>query len=155
MSFITGYPQQVTLILFFLFSVPIVIFDIKSMRIPDILVYTGIACLFCYRFACTRAEFLVYVGAAVISVLLFIIVRISSKNGMGWGDVKYSALCGLYAGPAAVFVGYIIAAALCAVWYAIRKAQKKIDKNTKFPFAPFMAAGTLLIGIFPFVKLLV
>src|SRR5574344_1694509 len=94
MELITAYPQYTALILFIGFSVPIVIFDIREFTIPDILVYTGIASLLCYRFACTRADFLLYLAAAIVSVILFIIVRLSSKRGMGWSGVKYSALCG-------------------------------------------------------------
>ena len=149
MSFITGYPQYVTLMLFLGFSIPIAVYDLRTLRIPDILVYMGIAMLFCYRFACTRADFLIYVAAAIVSVLVFIIVRLSSKNGMGWGDVKYSAICGLYAGPVAVFAGYVIAVMLCGIWYAVGKKKGKVTKETKIPFAPFMAGGTLFMGILP------
>lgn len=154
MELITGYPLYVTLIIFLGFSVPIVIKDIKSLTIPDILVYLGIASLLCYRFACTRADMLLYVAAAVVSVLLFIMVRLSSKHGLGWGDVKYSALCGLYAGPVAVFAGYVLAAASCGIWYAVRKKQGKVTKETKIPFAPFMAAGTVVFGALPLVTAL-
>lgn len=152
MSFITGHPLFVTFILFLLFSIPIVVYDMRTMRIPDIITYTGIVTMLCYRFACTRDELLIYIAAAVISVLLFIMVRVSSKRGLGWGDVKYSALCGLYAGPIAVFGGYILASVFAGIWYLIRKRQGKMASTSAFPFAPFMAAGTTIICLIPVVK---
>jgi len=152
MDFITKYPLYITCIIFLIFSIPIVISDLKTKRIPDFSLYLGIITLLCYRFACTREDLIIYISAAVISVLLFVALKISSRHGMGWGDVKYSALCGMYAGPVAVFGGYIIAAITCAIWYLIMKKNGRISRSDSIPFAPFMAFGTFIITLIPIVK---
>ncbi|MFA6936627.1 MAG: A24 family peptidase [Treponema sp.] len=152
MDFITGHPLYITCIIFLAFSVPIIVSDIKTKIIPDFAVYLGVVTMLCYRFACTRDDLIIYIAACVLSVLLFVAVRYSSKRGMGWGDVKYSALCGIYAGPVAVFAGYIIAAALCGIWYSIMKKKGKISKSDPIPFAPFMAIGTFAIALVPIIK---
>lgn len=162
MNFLTQYPQYVTLFIFAAFSIPIVICDIKSMLIPDILLYLGSIVLLCYRFACTRSEFLIYLVTAAVSVVLFIIIRVSSKKGLGTGDIKYSAMCALYAGPAVLFAGFLIASLSGLIFYFVSKSimkrrilksdSKSSSKRHKFAFTPFMALGTLITGILPLLK---
>lgn len=149
MTFITSYPQYVTLIIFVIFSIPIIIYDTKTMFIPDILFYTGGLSLLLYRFACTRNDFLIYFLTAVISVLLFIIIRLCSKKGLGKGDIKYGAVCALYAGPAVLFAGFLISSLSGLIYYFIMKKLKKAGKSTKFAFTPFLFLGTLVTGLLP------
>lgn len=149
MTFLTEYPQYVTLIIFVAFSIPIVVFDIKSMLIPDILLYMGSIVLLCYRFACTRSEFLIYLVTAAVSVILFIIIRITSRKGLGTGDIKYSAMCALYAGPAVIFAGFLVASVSGLIFYF---ATRKIRRSRRFAFTPFMALGTLVTGLLPLLR---
>lgn len=149
MTFLTEYPQYVTLIIFVAFSIPIVVFDIKSMLIPDILLYMGSVVLLCYRFACTRSEFLIYLVTAAVSVILFVIIRITSRKGLGTGDIKYSAMCALYAGPAVIFAGFLVASVSGLIFYF---ATRKIRRSRRFAFTPFMALGTLVTGLLPLLR---
>lgn len=149
MTFLTEYPQYVTLIIFVAFSIPIVVFDIKSMLIPDILLYMGSIVLLCYRFACARSEFLIYLVTAAVSVILFIIIRITSRKGLGTGDIKYSAMCALYAGPAVIFAGFLVASVSGLIFYF---ATRKIRRSRRFAFTPFMALGTLVTGLLPLLR---
>lgn len=150
MTFITEYPQYVTLMIFTAFSIPVVICDIKSKLIPDILLYMGSIVLLCYRFACTRSECLIYLVTAAVSVILFVIIRITSRKGLGTGDIKYSAMCALYAGPAVIFAGFLIASVTGIIFYFI---SRKIRQSRRFAFTPFMALGTLVTGLLPLIKL--
>lgn len=154
MAFITGYPLYVTAILFVCFSIPAIIIDCRTKHIPGMLVYMAYITMICYRFACTRDELLLYIGTALISVMIFVMIRISSKKALSVDDIKYSAFCGLYAGPVAVFCGYIIAAVICGIWYAIQRKRDKIKKDEHFPFAPFMAMGTFMVALLPIINTL-
>ncbi len=149
MTFLTEYPQYVTLIIFLAFSIPVVVCDIKSMLIPDILLYMGSIVLLCYRFACTRSEFLIYLVTAAVSVILFVIIRITSRKGLGTGDIKYSAMCALYAGPAVIFAGFLVASVSGLIFYF---ATRKIRRSRRFAFTPFMALGTLVTGLLPLLR---
>ena len=152
MDFITSHPALITTLIFAAFSIAISIEDIRTMHVSDFLIFMGIIVMACYRFACTRDVLLLYLLTALLSVLMFMMVRSVSKRGMGWADVKYSALCALYAGPAAVFLGYLVAAASCAATFGILKRARGRDKSKPLPFTPFMAGGTLIVGAVPIVK---
>lgn len=146
-EFITGNPIPVTAIIFLLFAIPISILDFTTSKIPDILNYMSSIVLMCYRIACTRQEFFIYFISGLFCVVLFIFIRLYTRRGLGWGDIKYSASCGLYAGPIAVFVGFIYSAILCGIYILILKAMKKYTKGQQIPFAPFLAMGALLSSI--------
>lgn len=152
MDLIRGYPLVVSAIIFVGFSIPIAVYDLRTMKIPDILTYMGLVTLLCYRFACTRKELVAYICTAIISLCLFTLVRNFSKKGLGWGDIKYSALCGLYAGPIVIFIGFVLSAIFCGVYFLILKIAKKYEKNMAVPFAPFMALGTLSVTVMPIIK---
>jgi len=152
MEFIRENPLYITAIIFIGFSIPIVVYDIKSMKVPDILIYMGLVTLLCYRVACTRTELVAYICAAVISFCLFILVRNVAKKGLGWADIKYSAFCGLYAGPMVVFIGYIVSVIACGIYFLVLKIMKRYDKNKAVPFTPFMTLGTISVAVLPIVK---
>ncbi|HAK68637.1 MAG TPA: hypothetical protein DEO40_00085 [Treponema sp.] len=145
-------PDIASSIIFWAFSLAIAVHDLKSMKIPDLLVYSGTAVLFIYKAAFSRSGLTLCIISSLLSVALFAAVRSVSRGGLGWGDVKYSALCGLYAGLIGVFVGYIVSALFCALYFLILKALKKYDKEKAVPFAPFMAAGTIAVTLAPIVK---
>lgn len=147
MDFITSNPVPVSALIFLAFAIPISIMDFTTRKIPDLLNYMSSIVLLCYRFACTRHEFIIYFVSGVFSVVFFLFIRLYTKRGLGWGDIKYSASCGLYAGPIAVFVGFVYSAIICGIYILILKAMKKYTKGQQIPFAPFLAAGALLSSI--------
>ncbi len=151
-DFLKGQPQCVSLILFTAFSIPIAVHDLRTMRIPDFLIYLGTAVLLAYRAAFTLQDLALYLAAAVLSFLLFMAVRGLTKKGLGWADVKYSAMCGICAGPLLVFAGYAVSAVYCGVYFLIRGIKKGDIKHEAVPFAPFMALGTVSVALIPIVK---
>lgn len=143
-DFILHNPEIVSPILFLLFAIPISIFDVKNKKIPDLLNYMSTIVLLCYRAVTLKKECLIYVLSAALAVLLMLIVRFATRKGIGLGDIKFSACCGAYAGPVAVFVGFVIAAIISFICISILTHKGKHKKGEAFAFAPFLAGGTLL-----------
>lgn len=152
MSFLLKNPPLTALIIFIAFSVPIVWSDIKSMLIPDFIIYLGIITMGCYRAAVSMQSLMIYIGSGILAALIFILVKYTSRNGLGLADIKYSALCGIYAGPIAVFVGFIFSSILGAIYHFIMVKLGRLGKKDKFPFTPFLAAGTLLVTVIPLLR---
>ena len=86
------------------------------------------------------------IGMAVAFAALFVIHFIS-PGGMGFGDVRLSALLGLllgWLGPGHVALGLFLGFLLGAVISVLLIALKVRGRKDKIPFGPFLAAGTYL-----------
>jgi leader peptidase (prepilin peptidase)/N-methyltransferase len=79
-----------------------------------------------------------------IGFVLFLLIAIVSRGGMGWGDVKLAALIGLATGFPLVFLAIIMGAILgVIVAVALMIVKKKKFKET-IPFGPFLALATMI-----------
>ncbi len=83
------------------------------------------------------------IGGGVGLVLFFLVVLVS-RGGMGWGDVKMAALIGLVTGFPLVFVALllgIIAGGLVAGFLLALKVKRRKEA---IPFAPFLSLATIV-----------
>ena len=78
-------------------------------------------------------------------ILMFVIFKIS-RGGMGGGDVKFSAVLGLWLGEK-IFAAIFFASCLAAV-FALFSLVKNRDLKIKLPFAPFLSAGSFFVYLF-------
>src|SRR5205823_3917085 len=86
------------------------------------------------------------IGMAVAFAALFAIHFISPR-GMAFGDVRLSALLGLFLGWLSldhVFVGLFLGFLLGSIVSVALIALKLRSRKDKIPFGPFLAAGTYL-----------
>jgi leader peptidase (prepilin peptidase)/N-methyltransferase len=83
------------------------------------------------------------VGGGIGFVILLLIALIS-KGGMGWGDVKLSALIGLATGFPFVFIALIIGAILGGLVAVVLLVSKKRGRKEVIPFGPFLSLGALI-----------
>jgi leader peptidase (prepilin peptidase)/N-methyltransferase len=91
-------------------------------------------------------------AGAVVAFAFFLIVHLISPRGMGFGDVRLSAILGLYLGylgwaelAGGLFFGFLYGAVV-GVALIIAGAR---GRKQHIPFGPFLAAGTMtfvLIG---------
>jgi len=82
------------------------------------------------------------IGAA-IGLVVFTLIIILSRGGMGWGDAKMAALVGAMTGyliPLAIFLAVVIGG-LLAIALLVFKIKKRKEG---IPFGPFLAIGGLL-----------
>lgn len=150
--------HNTVLLLFFLsVAVPISLTDIKAMRIPNYLVIAGgilviLGCINMNVTLCMQRLSNCFFGALIL-FLQFLAIYIICKNKLGFGDVKYSAVCGAFCGFPYVFSAGIIAAGSALIYFALLKLSGKQIKEMKIPFAPFMSIGVLLILIYKLIFL--
>jgi len=79
-----------------------------------------------------------------VGLVLFTLIVIVSRGGMGWGDVKLAALIGIINGTPLVFVALfvaVISGGLLAVFLLLLKAR---GRKQAIPFGPFLALGAMV-----------
>ncbi len=136
-----SWQEAVVLGTFLVFALAVSVADARKMLIPDVLNATAFAALLLLRIFLTRSRLALCLLGAAASVLLFLAVRFASKGRMGWGDVKFSAVCGIFAGHPSVFAGYAASCLFAAVFVLFRFVFCKEKAGKPFPFGPFMASG--------------
>ena len=122
--------------LFSLFSLPVVISDIKTMKIPVLYSYVGSFFLCAYLFFTDKC-ILKILFSILFPLVVFIIVKIFCPGGLGNGDIHYSFFCGIFGGVAGTNIGLFLAAFLASIFMMT-------TRNTKIPFCPFMFLGLIL-----------
>lgn len=80
----------------------------------------------------------------VTAGLLFLLVYLVSRKGLGGGDVKLMAVSGLYLGINGVFPTILWGAILASITGLILIAAKKIGRRDTIPLVPFIYIGMLL-----------
>jgi leader peptidase (prepilin peptidase)/N-methyltransferase len=82
-------------------------------------------------------------GGAV-GFVIFLLIALVSRGGMGWGDVKLAALIGLATGFPLVFLAIIMAAILGGIVAVALLIAKKRNRRQTIPFGPFLAIAAMV-----------
>lgn len=83
------------------------------------------------------------IGFFAVSVPL-LIIAVATKGGMGGGDIKLTAVCGLILGWQRSLLSLALAAILGTIVMLPRHIAEKRDRNSEIPFGPFLASGIFL-----------
>jgi len=129
--------------------------DIKEKRVPNrlVLIMLGawVIILVPYLFMHTERALITVLSGAVgfaLAGILFLLVYIVSRHGLGGGDVKLMAVSGLYLGFGGVLPAMLVGSVLSAVTALILIASKKMDAKGTLPLVPFLYVGMLLTMFF-------
>ncbi len=116
--------------------------DFEHMLIPDsAVVITAIGGMI---WAWQKDHVLLSAETAAGAFLIFLLIYLFSKGGMGFGDVEYFGALALFLTPFSAVLSILIAS-VAALAYAIPQLlSHKANKKTKVPFGPFLAIGTSL-----------
>jgi leader peptidase (prepilin peptidase)/N-methyltransferase len=79
-----------------------------------------------------------------IGLILFLLIVILSRGGMGLGDVKMAALMGIILGYPNVLVAIFLAIMAGGIIAVAFLATRKKGRKQAIPFGPFLALGTML-----------
>jgi len=82
-------------------------------------------------------------GGAV-GFVIFLLIALASRGGMGWGDVKLAALIGLATGFPLVFLAIIMGAILGGIVAVALVIAKKRKRRQTIPFGPFLALAAMV-----------
>ncbi|RJQ37039.1 prepilin peptidase [Candidatus Microgenomates bacterium] len=132
--------------LFIISSLIVVFFtDLKYGIIPDKIIIPSILISLFYFFIIYNSLFISHlisgIGAFLFFLLLFLITR---GKGMGFGDVKFSFLMGLFLGYPKIGVAFYIAFLTGAFVSLILISWRKKEIKATIPFGPFLVIGTLV-----------
>jgi prepilin signal peptidase PulO-like enzyme (type II secretory pathway) len=79
-----------------------------------------------------------------IGFVIFLLIALISRGGMGWGDVKLAALIGLATGFPHVFVAIIMGAILGGIVAVALVIAKRRKRREAIPFGPFLALAAMV-----------
>ena len=79
-----------------------------------------------------------------IGFVVFLVIALISRGGMGWGDVKLAGLIGLATGFPLVFLSVIMAAILGGIVAVAMVIAKKRQRRQTIPFGPFLAVAAMI-----------
>ena len=83
-------------------------------------------------------------GGGVFAALYFGAILILKKEGMGFGDVKLVAALGLLLGWQKLLLAILLASVLGSVVLVALNRIKHQERDTEYPFGPFIVGGTLV-----------
>ncbi|MEF9960652.1 MAG: prepilin peptidase [Niameybacter sp.] len=82
------------------------------------------------------------VGYGIVALIFYIAIWALKKEGMGYGDVRYLGMIGLFTSPSLVFLTLLIGSVVGSVYGLI--LLKKQGESMEFPFGPFLTIGALI-----------
>ena len=91
--------------------------------------------------------FLTSLLGAVYGSVVFLLIRLFSKDSIGMGDIKLFAVIGLYIGSSAILPALFLTSVFALVYGVVMIAKKAISKKDTMSFGPFIAAGTIVTMI--------
>ena len=125
--------------------------DIKTGRIPNILVLfmmAGWLLLVSAALLMNINERLANLADSMFGLLIgggmFLLVYLFSKKGLGGGDVKFMSAAGLYLGFSNTIPVILYGTILAALTGLTLMALKIIGRKDTMPLAPFLYAGILI-----------
>ena len=133
------------------FSYIAMVFDIKTKKIPNMLVLVMTAG---WLFLMILSIF-IDVESGVKSLMdsmygaltgggLFLLVYLISRKGLGGGDVKFMAAAGLYLGFAGTIPAILYGTVIAALTGLTLVMLKKINRKDTIPLVPFLFIGIII-----------
>ena len=138
------YKSLLSLVIFIIFSVPASIIDIKQKRVPDWIVFPGVAVIIGLRVFCLGDPLMQLLLEMIAGSLILFGIRLLTIGKLGMGDVKFAALMGVFIGFPKWFIAAGLASLIGLLFAVIGLLSGMINTNTKIPFAPFLTAGSIV-----------
>jgi leader peptidase (prepilin peptidase)/N-methyltransferase len=141
-----GWNPELLVGLFFI-SILIVVVqtDLRSMLIPNTLVFFGIVGAILLRFFHHPLPWWNYVAAAFIGSGLLLLIAIVSKGGMGGGDIKLFVFIGIILGIKLTLFTLFVSSLLGTLFGIYQIIRGKFQRGKHIPFGPFIAMGSILV----------
>jgi leader peptidase (prepilin peptidase)/N-methyltransferase len=127
--------------------------DLNLMIIPNainlMIAITGTAyLLFGNRVSLSESIIGFLIGGGILLLIGQLSCWLLKKEGMGGGDIKLSAACGLYLGTIKTIYALMFAVYSAGIVLIIMLILKKIKKNQCVPFGPFLSAGVIAVVLY-------
>ncbi|TYO95649.1 prepilin peptidase [Desulfallas thermosapovorans] len=133
--------QSVSMWVFFAVLLAAALIDYRHKIIPDELIITGLVLGLPLVYLSGTGKLIDgligFLGAGV----LFLIIALVSKGGMGGGDIKLSALMGLFLGWPDILVALFISFLVGGLSGIMLMALGQKGRKDAVPFGPYLALG--------------
>jgi prepilin signal peptidase PulO-like enzyme (type II secretory pathway) len=136
------------LLIFSVFALIITVIDIRSFRIPDLLVFPCYGILLIIKLTADPAGVPAALAASLLCGLLFYSIR-RIAGGLGIGDIKYAALIGLFCGLPWVCIAFLTAAVTGLLAVLVLRLAGKFVPGQAVPFGPFLSIGAIAAYCLP------
>jgi leader peptidase (prepilin peptidase)/N-methyltransferase len=143
----------VALVLLVLATFPVVVTDLRSFLIPDVVVLPGAVLGLAASFlpgGVAPVQSLIGAAAPAFGLWLFakLISRVLGREAMGFGDVKLVAFFGALLGPWGALLSIVFGSLLGTLVIAPLQALGKREKGAELPFGPFLYLGAYVAFAF-------
>jgi leader peptidase (prepilin peptidase)/N-methyltransferase len=127
--------------------------DFKYLRLPNVLTYPfviSVLLLALYNWGQTGQVKLIAtpIISGLICLIFYLLLRVISKGGLGFGDIKLAPsigiVCGFYSYTFvaySTYLGFFLAGIVSVILLITKKANRK----TPIPLGPFMLVSPLLL----------
>ena len=127
--------------------------DFNTMVIPDYLSFMiGISGIIFILMGWTVTLWQGLLGLVIGGGSLWLLSKLSwlifKKEGMGGGDIKLMAACGLYLGAGKTFFALVVTSYVALIILVGLLMFKKLKKNQYLPFGPFLTLGIAVTVLF-------
>lgn len=124
------------------------IIDLKEQIIPDSLIVFGLTSGIVFALAGGSRFLKDALLGAVIGGGILLAITMFFKGGMGWGDVKLSAVIGLFLGWQSTLVMLYISFVSGGVFSMLLLLTGKKGRKDPVPFGPFLSGAAALALLF-------
>jgi len=135
-------------IFYFCLLIAITVIDLEHQLILNWLVYPAAPIATALSIWSSRPSMVPDIEHAAIGLgiglILFLLIALLSRGGMGLGDVKMAALMGIILGYPNVLVAIFLAIVAGGIVAIALLATRKKGRKQGIPFGPFLAFGTML-----------
>ncbi|WP_152655442.1 A24 family peptidase [Oceanobacillus sp. CFH 90083] len=140
-----GSPAELLLSLLFIsLLIIIIITDINYMVIPDKLLAFFLPVFILLRMIKPLEPWWALAAGGLAGFLIIFTVILWNRQGMGAGDMKLMAVLGIVLGFPQIIATFLLACISGAFIGSILLRFGTIQRNTPFPFGPFIALGAIL-----------
>lgn len=127
--------------------------DLEHMLIFDRFHFILLVCAVCAIIFDSSTKWYDHIIGSLAAMIVFLALYYGSilllkKEGLGFGDVKYAIVTGLLLGWQKFILSIFIASITAAIIMITANRINKTDKQTEYPFAPFLVIGTLIALFF-------
>jgi leader peptidase (prepilin peptidase)/N-methyltransferase len=116
--------------------------DLQTGLIPDRLTYPGILA------GLALAWFTIGLQSALLGSLgfavLFFVIAVASRGGMGGGDIKLAGVIGAFIGWQGALVTFVLASLLGGLAAGYLLARGQADRKSAIRFGPYLALGAFI-----------
>ncbi len=114
--------------------------DVEERRLPNVIILPVAAAAIVLRVGFERSDLREVIVAGVVTFVVFYVLAVLLRGGLGMGDVKLAAMLGFLLGSAA-FPALVIGIAAGGLWSVGLVVARKATMRSTIAYGPFLALG--------------